>query len=140
MDMSSIAKWIPVPYFQITQDGTILNSSHITHSYFQPTTSIWNILYKEDRNKVLLMLSQNTNSHPVIQYLILQTSNKVFMNFKCTFQWQDNIGHLVCTEVKDIKIPSGLAVPKSLVNTKKRLEESENHLNNATKILNMRKH
>lgn len=34
MDMSNIAKWIPVPYFQIREDGTILNSSHITHSYF----------------------------------------------------------------------------------------------------------
>jgi len=86
MDMSNIAKWIPVPYFQIRQDGTILNSSNITHSYFQSTSSIWNIIYKEDRNKAILMLSQITNSYPVTQYLILQTSNKLFMNFKCTIQ------------------------------------------------------
>ncbi|KLV25833.1 hypothetical protein [Priestia megaterium] len=140
MDISNIAKWIPVPYFQITQDGTILNSSNTTHSYFQPTSSIWNIIYKEDRNKAILMLSQSINSHPVTQYLILQTSNKLFMYFKCTIQWQGSIGHLVCTEAKNIKVSSVLSVHKSLVNTQKRLEESEKHLNNVTKILNMRKH
>ncbi|KRF51355.1 MULTISPECIES: hypothetical protein [Priestia] len=140
MDMSNIAKWIPVPYFQIRQDGTILNSSNITHSYFQSTSSIWNIIYKEDRNKAILMLSQITNSYPVTQYLILQTSNKLFMNFKCTIQWKDSIGHLVCTEAKNIKVPSVLSVQKSLVNTQKRLEESEKHLNNVIKILDIRKH
>src|SRR6478735_9389743 len=72
MDMSNIAKWIPVPYFQIRQDGTILNSSNITHSYFQSTSSIWNIIYKEDRNKAILMLSQITNSYPVTQQLIYE--------------------------------------------------------------------
>ncbi|MED4237557.1 hypothetical protein [Priestia megaterium] len=140
MDISNIAKWIPIPYFQITQDGAILNSSNTTHSYFQPTSSIWNIIYKEDRNKAIVMLSQHTNSHPVTQYLILQTSNKLFMYFKCTIQWQDNIGHLVCTEAKNIEVPSVLSIQKSLVNTQKRLEESEKHLDNVTKILNMRKH
>lgn len=140
MDMSNIAKWIPVPYFQIRQDGTILNSSNITHSYFQSTSSIWNIIYKEDRNKAILMLSQITNPYPVTQYLILQTSNKLFMNFKCTIQWRDSIGHLVCTEAKNIKVPSVLSVQKSLVNTQKRLEESEQHLNNVIKILDIRKH
>ena len=140
MDISNIAKWIPVPYFQIAQDGTILNSSNITHSYFQPTSSIWNIIYKEGRNKAIVMLSQITNSHPVTQYLILQTSNKLFMNFKCTIQWQDNIGRLVCTEAKNIKVSSVLSVQKSLVNTQKRLEESEKHLNNVIKILDIRKH
>jgi hypothetical protein len=140
MDISNIAKWILVPYFQIAQDGTILNSSNITHSYFQPTSSIWNIIYKEGRNKAIVMLSQITNSHPVTQYLILQTSNKLFMNFKCTIQWQDNIGHLVCTEAKNIKVSSVLSVQKSLVNTQKRLEESEKHLNNVIKILDIRKH
>ncbi|KLV29980.1 hypothetical protein [Priestia megaterium] len=140
MGISNIAKWIPVPYFQITQDGTILNSSHITHSYFQPTSSIWDIIYKEDRNKAILMLSQITSPHPVTQCLILQTSNKLFMNFKCTIQWQGSIGHLVCTEAKNVKVPSVLSVQKSLVNTQKRLEESEKHINNVIKILNMRKH
>ncbi|KLV29099.1 hypothetical protein [Priestia megaterium] len=140
MDISSIAKWIPIPYFQITQDGTILNSSNITHSYFQPASNIWNIIYKEDRNKAIVMLSQNTNSYPVTQYLILQTSNKLFMNFKCTIQWEGSIGHLVCTEAENIKVPSVLSIQKSLVNTQKRLEESEKHVNNVTKILNMRKH
>ncbi|WP_205654822.1 hypothetical protein [Priestia megaterium] len=117
MDISSIAKWIPIPYFQITKDGTILNSSNITHSYFQPGSNIWNIIYEEDRKKAIVMLSQNTNSHPVTQYLILQTSNKLFINFKCTIQWQDNIGHLVCTEAKNIEVPSVLSIQKSLVNT-----------------------
>ncbi|MGG0465090.1 hypothetical protein [Priestia aryabhattai] len=140
MNISTIAKWIPIPYFQITQDGTILNSSNTTHSYFQPASNIWNIIYEEDRNKAIAMLSQNTNSHPVTQYLFLQTSNKLFMNFKCTIQWQDNIGHLVCTEAKNIKVPSVLSIQKSLVNTQKQLEESEKHVNNVTKILNMRKH
>ena len=54
MDMSNIAKWIPVPYFQINQAGTILNVPHITHSYFPPTSNIWTIIYKEDRNKAIL--------------------------------------------------------------------------------------
>ncbi|MGC9935332.1 hypothetical protein [Priestia aryabhattai] len=140
MDISSITQWIPVPYFQINQDGTILHSSNITHSYFQSISSIWNIIYKEDRNKAIVMLAQRTNSQPVTQYLILETRNKLFMNFKCTIQWQDNIGHLVCTEAKNIKVPSVLSVQKSLLNTQKRLEESEKHLNSATKILNMRKY
>ncbi|CAH0306364.1 hypothetical protein Q8G31_27505 [Priestia megaterium] len=137
---TSIAKWIPVPYFQINQEGTILNSSHITHSYFPPTSNIWTIIYKEDRHKAILMLSQSTNSHPVTKHLILQTSNKLFGNFKCTIQWKDGIGHLVCTEVKNVKVRTSLSVENTLVNSQKRLEESEKQLNKVAKILNIRKH
>ncbi|MEK1831399.1 hypothetical protein AAAC51_37165 [Priestia megaterium] len=137
---TSIAKWIPVPYFQINQEGTILNSSHITHSYFPPTSNIWTIIYKEDRHKAILMLSQSNNSQPVTKHLILQTSNKLFGNFKCTIQWKDGIGHLVCTEGKSIKDLTPLSVQNSLVNTQKRLEESEKQLNKVAKILSIRKH
>ncbi|MCT9852557.1 hypothetical protein [Priestia megaterium] len=137
---TSIAKWIPVPYFQINQEGTILNSSHITHSYFPPTSNIWTIIYKEDRHKAIFMLSQSTNSHPVTKHLILQTSNKLFGNFKCTIQWKDGIGHLVCTEVKNVKVRTSLSVENTLVNSQKRLEESEKQLNKVAKILNIRKH
>ncbi|MES5264959.1 hypothetical protein [Priestia megaterium] len=135
-------KWIPVPYFQISQEGTILNSSHITHSYFHTTSNIWNIIHKEDRNKAIVMLSQNANSDPITKHLILQIRNNLFGNFKCTIQWKDGIGHLVCTEAKSIKdsIITPSSVQKSLINTKKRLEESEKHLNNVAKIVNIRKH
>ncbi|WP_265589393.1 hypothetical protein [Priestia megaterium] len=34
-----ITKWIPVPYFQISREGTILNSSSTTHSYFPETSN-----------------------------------------------------------------------------------------------------
>lgn len=87
-------KWIPVPYFQISQEVTILNSSHITHSYFYTTSNIWNIIHKEDRNKAIVMLSQNANSDSITKHLILQTWNKLFGNFKSTIQWKDGIGHL----------------------------------------------
>ncbi|CAH0322017.1 hypothetical protein SRABI82_05603 [Priestia megaterium] len=137
---TSIAKWIPVPYFQINQEGTILNSSHITHSYFPPTSNIWTIIYKEDRHKAILMLSQSTNSHPITKHLILQTRNGFFGNFKCTIQWKDRIGHLVCTEVKSSKVLTPLSVQSSLINTQKRLEESEKTINKVVKILRMRKH
>ncbi|MFV5318738.1 hypothetical protein [Priestia megaterium] len=137
---TSTTKWIPVPYFQINQEGAILNSSNITHSYLHPISNIWTIIHKEDRNKAIVMLSQSTNSDPVTKHLILQTRNGFFGNFKCTIQWDGSIGHLVCTEAKIIKVPSVLSVQKPLVNTQKRLEESEKHVNNVTKILNMRKH
>jgi hypothetical protein len=131
-------KWIPVPYFQINQEGTILNSSHITHSYFHTTSNIWNILHKEDRNKAIVMLSQNANSNPITKHLILQTRNKLFGNFKCTIQWKDGIGHLVCTEVKSTKVLTPLPVQSSLVNTQKRLEESEKKLKKVLKILDIK--
>ncbi|MFQ6391093.1 hypothetical protein ACLNAR_25245 [Priestia aryabhattai] len=131
-------KWIPVPYFQINQEGTILNSSHITHSYFHTTSNIWNILHKEDRNKAIVMLSQNANSNPITKHLILQTRNKLFGNFKCTIQWKDGICHLVCTEVKSTKVLTPLSVQSSLVNTQKRLEESEKKLKKVLKILDIK--
>ena len=139
---TDIAKWIPIPYFQINQEGTILNSSNRTHSYFYPTSNIWNIVHKEDRNKVILMLSLSINSQPVTEYLVLQTSNKLFVNFKCTIQWKDGIGHLVCTEKKsvaDLDI-TPFPIQTSLVNTKRRLEESEKSLNTAAKIISLRRH
>ena len=137
---TSTTKWIPVPYFQINQEGAILNSSNITHSYFPPISNIWTIIHKEDRNKAIVMLSQSTNSHPVTKHLILQTRNRFFGNFKCTIQWKDGIGHLVCTEVKSSKVLTPLSVERSLINTEKRLEESEKTINKVGKILRMRKH
>jgi len=139
---TGIATWIPIPYFQINKEGTILNSSNRTHSYFYPTSNIWHIVHKEDRNKVILMLSQSTNSQPVTEYLVLQTSNKLFGNFKCTIQWKDGIGHLVCTErksVADLDI-TPFPIQTSLANTKKRLEGSEKSLTTAAKIISLRRH
>jgi len=137
---TSRTKWLPVPYFQINQAGTILNVSHITHSYFPPTSNIWTIIYKEDRNKAIVMFSKSPNSHPITKQLILQTRNKLFGNFKCTIQWKDDIGHLVCTEVKSSKVLAPSSIQNSLVNTQKRLEESEKHLNKVAKIVSLKKH
>ena len=137
---TSRTKWLPVPYFQINQAGTILNVSHITHSYFPPTSNIWTIIYKEDRNKAIVMFSKSPNSHSITKQLILQTSNKLFGNFKCTIQWKDDIGHLVCTEVKSSKVLAPSSIQNSLVNTQKRLEESEKHLNKVAKIVSLKKH
>jgi hypothetical protein len=137
---TSRTKWLPVPYFQINQAGTILNVSHITHSYFPPTSNIWTIIYKEDRNKAIVMFSKSPNSHSITKKLILQTSNKLFGNFKCTIQWKDDIGHLVCTEVKSSKVLAPSSIQNSLVNTQKRLEESEKHLNKVAKIVSLKKH
>lgn len=137
---TSITNCIPVPYFQINQKGTILNYSNTTHSYFLPTSNIWDIIHKEDRDKAILMLSQGDNSYPVTKHLGLQTSNKIFIKFKCTIQWKDGIGHLVCTEVNSIKDRTPLSVQKTLINTQKRLEESEKRLNNVAKVISIKKH
>ncbi|MFE4123250.1 hypothetical protein [Priestia sp. YIM B13486] len=139
---SNIFKWAPVPYFQINQEGTILNSSNITHSYFYTTSNIWNIIYKEDLTKAILMLSRNAGSTPITERLRLQTRNKLFGNFRCTIQWKDSIGHLVCTEVKSIKVQTvpSLSVLKSLVNTQKRLEKTEKQLNKVAQIISIKKH
>ncbi|MEH7147902.1 hypothetical protein, partial [Priestia megaterium] len=126
--------------FQINQEGAILNSSNITHSYFPPISNIWTIIHKKDRNKAIVMLSLSTNFDPVTKNLILQTRNGFFGNFKCTIQWKEGIGHLVCTEVKSSKVLTPLSVQSSLVTTKKRLEESEKTINKVVKILRMRKH
>ncbi len=139
---SDIDTWIPIPYFQINQEGTILNSSNRTHSYFYPTSNIWHIVHKEDRSKIILKLSQSTNSQPETEYLVLQTSNKLFVNFKCTIQWKDDMGHLVCIERKSV---AGLditpfPIQTSLANTKKRLEGSEKSLNTAAKIISLRRY
>ncbi|MED4760323.1 hypothetical protein [Priestia megaterium] len=138
----NVCKWAPVPYFQINQEGTILNSSNITHSYFHPTSNIWNIIHKEDLTKAILMLSWNASSTPITERLNLQTRNKIFVNFKCTIQWKDGIGHLVCTEVKRIKVQtvSSLSVLKSLVNAHKRLEKTEKQLNKVAQIISIKKH
>lgn len=135
-----ITKWIPVPYFQIDQEGTILNSSNTTHSYFPATSNIWNIIHQEDRDKAILMLSQSANSYPITKHLILKIRNNLFGNFKCTIQWKDGIGHLVCTEAKSIKdsINTPSSVQKTLINTQKRLEASEKHLDHVAKIVNIR--
>jgi len=139
---TSITNWIPVPYFQINQKGTILNYSNTTHSYFPPTSNIWDIIHKEDRDKAILMLSQGDNSDPITKHLALQTSNKLFINFKCTIHWKDGIGHLVCTEVNSIKDPTitPLSVQKTLINTQKRLDESKKRLNNVAKVISIKKH
>jgi len=86
------------------------------------------------------MFSKSPNSHPITKQLILQTRNKLFGNFKCTIQWKDGIGHLVCTEVKSSKVLVPLSIQNSLVNTQKRLEESEKHLNKVAKIIILKKH
>lgn len=138
----NVCKWAPVPYFQINQEGTILNSSNITHSYFHPTSNIWNIIHKEDLTKAILMLSRNASSTPITEHLNLYTKNKLFVNFKCTIQWKDGIGHLVCTEVKSIKIQTvpSLSILKSLVNTHKCLEKTEKQLNMVAQIISIKKH
>lgn len=88
------------------------------------------------------MLSQSTNSQPVTEYLVLQTSNKLFVNFKHTIQGKDGIGHLVCMErmsVADLDIPP-FPIQTSLANTQKRLEGSEKPLNTAAEIISLRRH
>ncbi|MDH2363864.1 hypothetical protein [Priestia megaterium] len=139
---TNIAKLIPVPYFQINREGTILNSSNQTHSYFYPTSNIWNIIQKEDQHKAILMLSHQNNSQPLTHHLVLQTNNKLFISFKCTIQWKDDMGHLVCTEIKKMTTTSitPLSLQRLLQNAEKRLEQSGKHLNTAAKILNLRKH
>jgi len=49
---------------------------------------------------------------------------------------------MVCTETKSIKVTAAThsSVQKSLVNTQKRLKESEKHLNKVAKIVSIRKH
>jgi len=83
------------------------------------------------------MLSQNANSVPITKHLILQTRNKLFGNFKCTIQRKDGIGHLVCTESKSTKVFTPLSIQSSLVNTQKRLKESEKKLKKVVEILNI---
>ncbi|MHC8965806.1 hypothetical protein [Priestia aryabhattai] len=138
----NVCKWAPVPYFQINQEGTILNSSNISHSYFYPTSNIWNIVHKEDLTKAILILSRNTSSTPRTECLRLQAKNKLFRNFRCTIQWKDSIGHLVCTEIKSIKVQAvpPLSVLNSLVNTQKRLEKTEKQLNKVAQIISIGKH
>lgn len=137
----NVCKWAPVPYFQINQEGTILNSSNITHSYFHHTSNIWDLIHKEDLTKVILILSRNTSSTPITERLRLQTRNNLFINFKCTTQWKDDTGHLVCTEIKNITTTSitAFSVQRLLQNTEKQLEQSGKHLDTAAKILNLRK-
>ncbi|MBV6737699.1 hypothetical protein [Priestia megaterium] len=139
---NNIAKLIPVPYFQINREGTILNFSNKTHSYFHPISNLWNIIQQEDRHKVILMLSHHNSSQPLTQHLVLQTNNRLFISFKCTIQWKDDTGHLVCTEIKNITTTSitPLSVQRLLQNVEKRLEQSQKHLNTSAKILNLRKH
>ncbi|MED4286672.1 hypothetical protein P4678_28975 [Priestia megaterium] len=139
---TDIAKLIPVPYFQINREGIILNSSNQTHSYFLPTSNIWNVIQKENQHKAILMLSHHNNFPPLAQHLVLQTNNTLFISFKCTIQWKNDIGHLVCTEIKNTTTAyiTPLPVQRLLQNTAKRLKQSEEHLNIVAKILNLRKH
>lgn len=88
------------------------------------------------------MLSHSANSYPITQHLILKVRNNLFGNFKCTIQWKDEIGHLVCTEAKSSKDSPILSSPvqKSVLNTQKRLRESEKHLEKAAKVIKIRNH
>ncbi|MGW9019575.1 hypothetical protein, partial [Priestia megaterium] len=105
-------------------------------------SNIWNIIHEKDRDKVILMLSQNANSYSITKHLILKVRNNLFGNFKCTIQWKNGIGHLVCTEAKSIKDSTitSSSVQKSLIDTQKRLEESAKQSDNVAKIINIRKH
>ncbi|MFE7083358.1 hypothetical protein [Priestia megaterium] len=138
---TNIAEWIPVPYFQINQEGTILKYSKQINSYFQHTSNIWNIIHEKDRHKAVLLLAHQTQSQPLTQHLALLTNHKLFVLFKCTIQWKDSIGHLVCTEAKDIKVPSSTysSIGNSLADSQKCLGKSEKHLKNATKTLSKKK-
>lgn len=137
-----LTKWIPVPYFQVNRKGTILNSSNTTHSYFPDTSNIWTIIHEEHRDKLILMLSQSANSYPITQHLMLKIRNNLFGNFRCTIQWKDGVGHLVCTEAKSMKDSTitSSSVHKSLIDTQRRLKESEKHLENVANIIKIRKH
>jgi len=88
------------------------------------------------------MLSQRPYSKSVTKHMRLQTSTELFINFKCTIQWENNIGHLVCTETNHITdslngLPSNQT---SLINTEKRLKESEKSLNTSVRALSLKKH
>jgi len=125
---SNILKWIPVPYFQLNQEGEILHFSSQAHSYFSSVSSLWSIIHKDDRKQAMWMLSQHSSSNPIIRHLHLRTSDDTFMNFKCTIHWKNNVGHLVCTEKKNVKDPF-------LENSDKRLKESDKVLNNSADLL-----
>ncbi|MED4214772.1 hypothetical protein [Priestia megaterium] len=59
------------------------------------------------------------------------------MNFKCTIHWKNGVGHLVCTEKKNVKDPLDvvLSAQSYLENSDKRLKESDKVLNNAADLL-----
>lgn len=134
---SNILKWIPVPYFQLNQEGEILHFSSQAHSYFSSVSSLWSIIHKDDRKQVMWMLSQHSSSNPIIRHLRLRTTDDTLVNFKCTIHWKNGVGHLVCTEKKNVKDPLDvvLSAQSYLENSDKRLKESDKVLNNAADLL-----
>ncbi|MBQ4866540.1 hypothetical protein IHQ11_08520 [Priestia megaterium] len=134
---SNILKWIPVPYFQLNQEGEILHFSSQAHSYFSSVSSLWSIIHKDDRKQAMWMLSQHSSPNPIIRHLRLRTTDNTFVNFKCTIHWKNGVGHLVCTEKKNVKDPLDvvLSAQSYLENSDKRLKESDKVLNNSADLL-----
>jgi len=123
-------EWIPVPYFKLNSDGEILRHSKEAMNFFTPTNHFLELVHLDDRLLARQLLVQITPSTPIRVSLKLALHHGLHGLFACTVKWEDNIGHLVCTETtaQAMKAERQLKVKEQVLQTKQALIKSNNQL------------
>lgn len=86
---------MPLPYFQIDQDFTILAASESAWSLFQPSDSLLHLIDEESQQKAkLLLFSKNILSIE----LVMKTIDSPYALIKLTCNWEKDNGHIICTK------------------------------------------
>ncbi|MCM3772398.1 MULTISPECIES: hypothetical protein [Priestia] len=90
-------EWMPVPYFKLNSRGDILSYSKQVTNLFTPVDHFLELVHIDDQLIAKQLLNQSSFP-PIRVSLKLNIHHGFFGLFACTINWQDNVGHLVCTE------------------------------------------
>ncbi|MGW9019197.1 hypothetical protein [Priestia megaterium] len=123
-------EWIPVPYFKLNSDGEILRHSKEAMTFFTPANHFLELVHLDDRLLARQLLVQTTSSTSIRVSLKLTIHHDLYGLFACTVKWEDNIGHLVCTETtaEVMKVEKQLKVKEQVLQTKQAIIKSNNQL------------
>jgi hypothetical protein len=95
-------EFFPFSYFKINSKGSILVSSKRAHALFNIPLDLLNIVHIDDQPRALELLTSFAHNEPLTTSLRLQMVNGSFIDFTCTINWEQSIGHLVCIEKKPL--------------------------------------
>ncbi|MGC9934255.1 hypothetical protein [Priestia aryabhattai] len=91
-------KLIPVPYLKLNSSGAIIGHSDEAMNFFTLVNDFLDLVHLDDRLLARQLLVQTTSPLPIKVNLKLAIGHDLYDLFACTVKWQDEIGHLICTE------------------------------------------
>jgi hypothetical protein len=123
-------EWMPVPYFKLNSRGDILSYSKEVTTLFMPADHFLELVHIDDRLIAKQLLNQSSFSPPIRVSLKLNLHYGFFGLFACTINWQDNVGHLVCTETTSevMTLDRQLKAEQQILKTKQSLVKSNDLL------------